>query len=240
MEDRFDVLAIGAHPDDVEAMMGGTVIKMTDDGLRVLIVDLSPGEPARHAAPGVRAEQALRAAECLGADRSTLSFQDRFIIDDIESRLTVARLIRLHRPRYVFTSLGSGIHPDHKAVTDIVTHAVFYARLPKWDQISGGDMLDGTEPHEIDRLFYGHCRMEPSWDRFDFAIDISDEIDRKMQALSIYDAVFSGDQRQLLERYGAEDRFVGSLLGVFAAEPFRARSPLLLDSPGMIRKVRFG
>jgi LmbE family N-acetylglucosaminyl deacetylase len=49
------------------------------------------------------------------------------------------------------------VHPDHAAVTDIVVHGVFYARLPKWDEVSGGDVLEGTGPHEIERLFFGHC-----------------------------------------------------------------------------------
>ena len=51
---------------------------------------------------------------------------------------------------------GAGVHPDHAAVTDIVVDGVFYARLPKWDEIVGGDVLAGTEPHEIERLFFAH------------------------------------------------------------------------------------
>jgi len=83
----------------------------------------------------------------------------------------------------VFTTAGAGIHPDHKAVTEIVTNGVFYARLPKWNEIAGGECLNDTEPHEIQRLFFGHCRMEPTWDRFDFAVDVSDVYDLKVSAL---------------------------------------------------------
>jgi LmbE family N-acetylglucosaminyl deacetylase len=155
-------------------------------------------------------------------------------------RIAVAELIRRHRPRFVFTSEGCGVHPDHKAVTDIVTNAVFYARLPKWEEVVGGELLVDTEPHEIDRLFFGHCRMEAPWERFDFGVDVTVTYERKLAALAAYESVFSGDQLELLERYGAEDRYVGSLLGVRYAEAFKARSPILLDDPTVIGRVRFG
>jgi len=240
MPESYDVLAIGAHPDDMEVIMGGTVAKLVDRGLRVLLVDLSAGEPARHAPPGVRGEQAAAAAEILGADRRTLGFQDRLLRDTEECRLKVAELIRAHRPRFVFTSEGCGVHPDHKAVTEIVTNAAFYARLPKWSQVPGATSLADTEPHEIGRLFFGHCRMERAWEGFDFAVDVSEQYDRKLRALAAYEAVFSGDQAELLDRYGAEDRYVGGLLAVRYAEAFKARSPVLLDDPTVIRPVRFG
>ena len=237
---RYDVLAIGAHPDDIEVIMGGTIAKSVSKGFTALLVDLCPGEPARHAPAGVRGQQAARAAELLGADRITLGFQDRMIRDTPECRLAVAKLIREHRPRFVFTSEGSGVHPDHKAVTDIVANAVFYARLPKWDEVPGGDALAGTVPHEIERLFYGHCRMECPWERFDFAVDVSEFYEQKVAALALYESVFSGDQAELLDRYSAEDRYIGSLVGVRYAEAFKARSPLLLDDPSVVAPVRFG
>lgn len=236
----YDVIGVAAHPDDLEVVMGGTAARMVDDGLRVLFVDLSAGEPARHAPRGVRGEQAARAAGILGVDRVVLDFQDRLITDSVEARLVVARLIRRHRPRLVFTTAGHGVHPDHKAATDITVNAVFYARLPKWEEVPGAESLGGTEPHEIERLFFGHCRMEAPWERFDFAIDVTRVHDRKLAALACYESVFSGDQAELLDRYGAEDRFTGSLVGVRYAEAFKARSPLLIDLPTVIRRVRFG
>ena len=236
----FDVLAFGAHPDDLEVVMGGTIVKLVRKGLSVLFVDLCEGEPARHAARGERHAQAMKAAEILGVERTTLTLQDRLISDTVEARLQVARLLREHRPSMVFTTLGAGVHPDHKAVTDIVSHGVFYARLPKWNEVAGGEQLQGTEPHEIDRLFYGHCRMEPAWDRFDFAVDVSDVYELKMAAIRVYESVFSGDQASLVDKYNAEDRYVGSLGGVQYAEAFRARSPLLVEGPEIFREARFG
>jgi N-acetylglucosamine malate deacetylase 1 len=237
---KYDVVAFGAHPDDLEAVMGGTAVKLVRKGLSVLFVDLCDGEPARHAARGERHAQAIKAAEILGVERATLTLQDRLITDTVEARLQVARVLRNHRPRIVITTVGSGVHPDHKAVTELVTHGVFYARLPKWDEVTGGECLKGTDPHEIDRLFFGHCRMEPAWNRFDFAVDVSDVYNLKMAALRVYESVFSGAQATLLDKYNAEDRYVGSLVGVPYAEAFRSRSPLLVDDPEVFLKTRFG
>lgn len=236
----YDVVAFGAHPDDLEVAIGGTVVKLVRKGLSVLFVDLSQGEPSRHAARGERHAQAVEAAQTLGVERIILTLQDRLIVDTIEPRLEVARLLRKHRPRIVFATAGAGVHPDHKAITDIVIHGVFYARLPKWDELAVGERLKDTDPHEIDRLFFGHCRMEPAWDRFDFAVDVSEVYDVKMASIRAYESVFSGDQASLLDKYQAEDRYVGSLVGVPYAEAFRSRSPLLVADPEVFLKARFG
>jgi N-acetylglucosamine malate deacetylase 1 len=240
LKPTFDVIAFGAHPDDLEAVLGGTTVKLVRRGCSVLFVDLCDGEPARHAAWGERHKQAVKAAEILGVERTTLTLQDRLISDSVGARLQVARLLRGYRPQMVFTTAGQGIHPDHKAITEIVTNGVFYARLPKWDEIAGGECLKDTEPHEIQRFFFGHCRMEPAWDRFDFAVDVSDVYDLKMAALRVYESVFSGNQATLLDKYDAEDRYVGSLTGVQYAEAFRSRSPLLVAGPEVFLRTQFG
>ena len=241
MNQRFDVLAFGAHPDDMEVAMGGTIAQLSDRGLATLFVDLCDGEPTRHAGRGVRQDQAAEAARILGVSRLTLAFADRLIQDTIDARLQVARLLRVHRPRYVFATKGSGVHPDHRAATDIVVNGVFYARLPKWDEVNGASAtLAGTEPHEIDRLFFARCRMEPAWSSFDFIVDISDSYERKRAAIAAYTSVFQGDQTRLVERYAAEDQYYGSLVGVRYAEPFQARSPLLVGDPTAFAKVPFG
>ena len=240
MAGRYDALAFGAHPDDLEAVLGGTAAKLVARGRSVLFVDLCDGEPTRYGDRGQRAQQANSAAAILGVDRFTLPFRDRLIRDTTEARLGVARLIRQHKPRLVFTTAGSGVHPDHQAVTDIVVNGVFYARLPKWDAIAEGEALADTEPHEIERLFFGHCRMEPAWPAFDFAVDVTPVYQRKLEALTAYESVFSGSQADLLDKYTTEDRYVGSLVGVRYAEAFKARSPLLVADPEAFAPSRFG
>ena len=128
--ERYDVLAFGAHPDDLEVVLGGTAAKLLRSGLTVMFVDLCDGEPARHAVRGVRQRQADQAATILGVRRATLSLRDRFIRDSSEARLAVARLIRLHKPRLVFTTAGARVHPDHAAVTDIVVNGATFSAHP--------------------------------------------------------------------------------------------------------------
>lgn len=237
---HYDVLAFAAHPDDLEAVMGGTAAKLAAKGRSILFVDLCDGEPTRYGNPGERTEQALAAAAILGVDRLTLALHDRLIRDTSDARLEVARLVRRYKPRLVFTTAGSGVHPDHQAVTDIVVNGVFYARLPKWEAVAEGEILAGTDPHEIERLFFGHCRMESAWPSFDFAVDVTAVYPRKLQALTAYESVFSGSQADLLDKYTAEDRYVGSLVGVRYAEAFKARSPLLVADPETFVPSRFG
>jgi N-acetylglucosamine malate deacetylase 1 len=235
-----DVIAFGAHPDDLEVSMGGTASKLVAAGLRVLFVDLTDGEPARYAPAGIRRENAARAAGILGVDRLILDERDRLLQDSVALRLTVARLIRTHRPSLVFGTQGDGVHPDHSALTDIVVNGVFYARLPNWERVDGGELLAGTDSHQIDRLFFARCRMERAWTHFDFAVDVSNVYEQKLAAIASYESVFQGEQASLVERYRAEDQYVGSLVGVRFAEPFKARTPLLVDTPMAFSKVSFG
>ena len=236
----YDVMAIAAHPDDIEVAMGGATAKLSARGYRILIVDLCDGEPTRHAASGVRSKQAKKAARILGVDRLTMDMQDRLIEDSVDSRLQIAHLIRQHQPRWVFTTTQCGVHPDHKSVTGIAEGGVYYARLPNWDRVPGGERLAETDPWEIHRLFYYYCRMEPIWSRFDFAIDVSEVYEKKQQAMAVYEAVFSGKQAQMLDRVEAEDRHYGSMVDVEYAEIFQCRSPLLVDDLDVIGKTRFG
>ncbi len=230
----YDLLIVAAHPDDAEVQMGGTLAKMTRSGRRALIVDLCDGEPADFAPAGVRREQALRAAALLGADRVFLNRQDRFITDDIPTRLEVARLIREHRPKMVFGTTGACIHPDHAAIDPLVTAAVFYARLKNWDRVAGGEMLAETGAWEVQRLFFPHCKMEPSWGEFAFAVDVSDTYAVKKTALAEYGSIFKIESRdQLLELYEAEDAHMGRLFGVGYAEVYKSQSPLLVDDPAV-------
>jgi len=228
----YDLLIIAAHPDDAEVQMGGTIAKLHQSGHQVLIVDLCDGEPADYGAPGTRREQALCAARILGADRVFLNRQDRLITDDIPTRLTLARLVRQHRPKMVFGTTGACIHPDHAAVSPLVTAAVFYARLKNWDRVPGGEMLAGTEPWEIERLFFPHCKMEPSWGDYAFAVNVSETYALKKKALAEYASIFTVDTGdQLLELYEAEDAHMGRVFGVAYAEVFKSHSPLLVTDP---------
>ena len=138
----------------------------------------------------------------------------------------------LHRPRTVYATTGATVHPDHMAASENVKAAVFLARLDKWEEVSGGAALAETAAWAVDRLFFPHCKMEPPWAEFAFAVDVSAVYDRKRAALREYRSIFAPEDR-LLALYEAEDQYIGRLLGVAYAEPFRSHSPLLVHDPGI-------
>jgi N-acetylglucosamine malate deacetylase 1 len=96
--EHFDAIAFGAHPDDLEAVMGGTAAKLAAKGRSILFVDLCDGEPTRHGRPGDRDQQARKAASILGVHRQTLRLRDRLISDTPDARLAVAKIIGTHTP----------------------------------------------------------------------------------------------------------------------------------------------
>lgn len=229
---QLNFLVVSAHPDDAEVQMGGTVVKLVRKGLAGAFLDLCDGEPSDFDDPGERQGQAKRAAEILGVERIMLGYQDRFIQDTIETRLEVARVIRERRPRLVFSTADACVHPDHAAMESIARAAVFYARLKHWDRVTGGEVLAESEPWEVDRLFFPHCKMEPAWGEFGFAVDVSETYHLKQQALAEYRSIFQVDEGdRLLELYEAEDALIGRMLGVKYAEAFRSHSPLIVTDP---------
>ncbi len=231
---NYDALVIAAHPDDAEVQMGGTLAKLARRGQRVLLIDLTDGEPTEFADPGVRARQAAEAARILGVERMTLPHRDRLLVDEPGIRLEVARLIREHRPRSVFGTGEACVHPDHAAAASITRAAVFLAQLGQWDRVVGGELLANQSPWALDRLFFPHCKMEPAWSEIAFAVDVSEVYDVKREALAAYGSIFKPTDDRLLTLYEAEDAYFGRLLGVAYAEPFRSASPLLLDDPAVI------
>lgn len=236
----YDALAVAAHPDDAETQMGGTLAHLTDQGQRILIVDLTDGEPTEFAEPGRRAEQAAEAARILGVERLSLGLQDRLLVDATAVRLEVARLIRLHQPRWVYGIGDACVHPDHAAAVGLTRAAVFLARLGQWERVPGGERLTGQEPWAVERLFFPHCKMEPAWAEFAFAVDVSATYERKRRALAAYQSIFQAKGDRLLALYEAEDQYYGRLLGVTYAEIFRSAAPLLVDDPTVFRPALHG
>jgi LmbE family N-acetylglucosaminyl deacetylase len=137
LPEPLDVIAVGAHPDDVEIGCGGTLALLAARGARVGIVDLTDGEPTpRSSGPAERLAEAAAAAKLLGiAHRETLDFPNRRLFDGFEVRVALAKVFRRWRPRLV---LGLGdrtpmASPDHAQAVAITEAAVFYSRLTKWD-----------------------------------------------------------------------------------------------------------
>ena len=237
---NYDALVISAHPDDAESQMGGTLAKLSKKGQRLLLIDLTDGEPTEFAEHGVRAQQADEAARILGVERLSLDLQDRFVTDTTETRLKLAMLIREHRPRWIYSTGEACVHPDHAAIVGLVRAAILLSRLGQWDRVPGGELLAKQEPWVVERLFFPHCKMEPPWIAFAFAVDVSNVYALKRQALAAYQSIFRAKDDRLLALYEAEDQYYGRQLGVAYAEIFRSAAPLLVEDPTVFYPVSQG
>ena len=151
LPEPLDVIAVGAHPDDVEIGCGGTLALLAAQGHRVGIVDLTDGEPTpRSSGPDERLAEAAAAARVLGVvQRENLDFPNRRLFDSFEVRVALAKVFRRWRPRLVLglgdkTPLAS---PDHAKTVAITEAAVFYSRLTKWD-----DTFDHLPVHTVPQL----------------------------------------------------------------------------------------
>ena len=171
---QLDVIAVGAHPDDVEIACGGTLAALVDAGFKVGIIDLTDGEPTPLSpGPDVRLAEAKAAGEALGVHlRTLLHLPNRRLFDSFEARVKLAIEFRKHRPRLVIglgdkTPMAS---PDHWQAMQITDAAVFYSRLTKWD-----DQFDNLTPHIIVRQLY--CMLgQPLGERARIRADTSSSI----------------------------------------------------------------
>lgn len=211
-----DVMCIGAHPDDVEIGMGGTVAALARDGADVVIVDLTDGEPTPFGTHERRIAEAAAAARILGCRRVTLDLPNRLLTDDADARTALAEVVRAERPAVMFVPYPEDAHPDHLAAARIAEAARFYAKLTKTSMRG-----EPFYPVRVYRYMAVHLRLvrEPS-----FFADISGTLDVKLRALEAYTSQFVDNEANAgviaqVERTG---RAYGDSARVEAAEPFFA------------------
>ncbi|MDZ4178959.1 MAG: bacillithiol biosynthesis deacetylase BshB1 [Coriobacteriia bacterium] len=213
-------VCIGAHPDDVEIGMGGTVAAMAADGWNVTILDLTDGEPTPRGTHETRMAEAARAADTLGVTRITLDLPNRCLFDTIEARTLVAEVLRELRPDRVFAPFAVDAHPDHVAASAIADGARFWAKLTKTD-MKGEPFF----PPRLYRYMAVHLRLvrEPA-----FVFDISEQLATKLEALRCYDSQFGSDtlNHGLIEEVSATARTWGRHIGAGAGEPFFTLEPI--------------
>lgn len=134
MTERLDVLAFGAHPDDVELGCGGTMLRLADAGLRLGVVDLTAGERGSRGTAETRAAEAAKASAMMGlAVRETLSFPDTELEPSLDVRRAVVAALRRHRPRIVLAPLPRDLHPDHAAAGRAVADAIYPSGMRNFD-----------------------------------------------------------------------------------------------------------
>ena len=216
----MNILVVGAHPDDQELGMGGTIARLAADGHRVHLLDMTNGEPTPHGTPEIRARESARAAEILGVTRECLGLPNREVVHSVEARHAVAGVIRRHAVEVVFTAYPIDAHPDHVATTRIVEDARFDSKLTKTD-------LPG-EPIYPKWLFHywcTHLRIVPDPS---FLIDTTGFAERKREAILAYESQFVRPERnrRVPDWIDSAGVFFGSRIGTTSAEPFFSREPL--------------
>ncbi len=232
-----DVLAIGAHPDDVELACGGTLAKLATAGRRVGIVHLTRGEAGTRGTPDERAREAAAAGAALGAaEVEILDFGDGALRTGAAEEDVLIALLRSLRPELVLGPPPADRHPDHRRAHRLVEAACFYSGLAKRGM---------GEPHRPRAVFQymQHDSFEP-----DFVVDVTASWDRKMAALECYESqlhvrdrssesgpnpepgtkVSSPAYRRAVE---GRARHFGLLVGAELGEPFASRLPLAVEDP---------
>ena len=224
----LDVLAIAAHPDDVEQTCGGTLIRMAEAGYRTGVLDLTAGDMGTRGTPELRIEEA-NAAGCrmLLKWRGNLRWPDARLENTVTARMSLAGEIRNLRPRVVILPYWQARHPDHYRACEIGFEACFLAGLKKLDE--------QTPPHRPHKILYSslYADVTPS-----FVVDISAQFERRMEALfayrSQYGEVGEGaelfpQQPEIRERLAAIARFYGNLIGAKYGEPFVIKETMRVD-----------
>jgi len=225
-----DLLAIAAHRDDVELTCGGTLIKAARQGYRTAILDLTQGEMGTRGSAELRAQEASHAAEALGVTaRENLGLPDAGIENTPTVRAQLARVIRRFAPAVVIAPAQQGRHPDHHVTAQLVRDAAFVAGLAR---------LDPDTPRHRPRKIVHALAYRQDFVRPSFLVDISDEFERKLEAIRCYGSQFD-EVRQAGEVYptGAplydvireQAAYYGSLIRTRYAEPFLTTEMVRID-----------
>lgn len=182
---KLDILAFGAHPDDVELGCGGTIAMQIAKGSSVGIVDLTMGQLGTRGTTEVRMKEADASASVLGvAVRENLKMEDGFFVNDALHREKVIQMIRKYRPRIVLANAVSDRHPDHGKGADLLYEACFYSGLRKIETALDGEKQEAWRP-ELVMHYNQDYYHEPS-----VVIDISDYFETKLEAIMCFSSQF--------------------------------------------------
>lgn len=222
---KLDILAFGAHPDDVEISIGGTMALQASLGYACGIVDLTKGDLGTRGTPEIRETEANAAAQILKVKvRENLGFRDGFFLNDEKHQLEVIKMIRKYRPQIVLANAPTDRHPDHGKGGELVKVASFLAGLRKIETELDGEKQEAYRPALV--LHYIQFQnLTP-----DFILDIGEHIETKMKAIEAYRSQFydpnSKEPATVISsknftdsiRYRSQD--MGRLIGVEHGEGF--------------------
>ena len=226
-----DVLALSAHPDDIELTCGGTLARLRASGYRFGIVDLTGGEMGTRGTAEVRAAEAKKAAEILGAEfRETLDLGDGGLRRGREEELAIIEVVRREKPRLLFAPFPDDRHPDHRRAGQVVTDAAFYAGLRKLETEHPAHRPQQT-------LYFSTFLPHPP----QFVVDVTPYIEIRRAAMRAFESQFHNpasaepqtviSQQDVLAWVEARSREPGALIGVPFGEGFRSLRPPRIDDP---------
>ncbi|MCX8525745.1 bacillithiol biosynthesis deacetylase BshB1 [Chryseobacterium formosus] len=232
---KTDILAFGAHPDDVELGCGGTIAKLISEGKTCVIVDLTKGELGTRGTDVTRKEEATESAKILGvAARENLGLKDGFLVNSEEYQMEIVKMIRKYRPEIVLANAIDDRHPDHAKAAKLVSDACFLSGLRKIETTIDGEIQEVWRPKQIFHYIQWK-NVEP-----EFVIDISEHLEKKLEACmafktQFYDPKSTEPETPITSKdfyesltYRAQD--LGRLSGVAYAEGFTTEKLLALKN----------
>ncbi|MDD7887805.1 bacillithiol biosynthesis deacetylase BshB1 [Flavivirga sp. 57AJ16] len=232
---KLDILAIGAHPDDVELGCGGTIAKEVANGKKVGIIDLTRGELGTRGTAETRAIEANNAAKILGVvARVNLGFADGFFVNDKEHQLEIIKMIRRYQPDIVLCNAIDDRHIDHGKGSKLVSDACFLSGLIKIETNDGEKAQSPWRPKQVYHYIQWK-NLEP-----DLVVDVSGFMDKKKASVYAYKTQFYDRSSKEPETpissknftdsiiYRARD--LGRLVGVEHAEGFTVERHMVVDS----------
>lgn len=232
---KVDILAIGAHPDDVELGCGGTIAKMISEGKTVAIIDLTKGELGTRGTDKTRKQEAADAAKILGISaRENLEMKDGFLQNSEEYQMRIVKMIRKYQPEIVLANATDDRHPDHGKAAKLVSDACFLSGLKKIETALDGKNQEFWRPKHVFH-FIQWKEIEP-----DFVIDISDFMEKKIEACMAYKTQFYNPEskepvtpiatKDFLESLTYRAQNLGRLSGCTYAEGFTAEKMIALKN----------
>jgi bacillithiol biosynthesis deacetylase BshB1 len=237
---KLDILAFGAHPDDVELGCSGTILKEVSLGKTVGIVDLTRGELGTRGSVAIRNQEASDAAKILGASvRENLDMRDGFFVNDESHQLEVIKRIRKYQPDIVLCNAIDDRHIDHGKGSKLVSDACFLSGLMRIETVHEGVVQKAWRP----KLVYHYIQ----WKNIvpDFVVDITGFSDKKIEAILAYRSQFYDpnsnepespiSSKNFLESLDYRSRDLGRLTGVEHAEGFTVERYLAVNSLGDLK-----
>ena len=224
-----DVLAVSAHPDDLELTCGGTLARLAAGGRKFGVVDLTRGEMGTRGSAEQRKEEARRAAEILGASfRRTLDFGDGGLRTGRAEELVLIEEIRRARPRLLLAPFPEDRHPDHARAGRLAADAAYYAGLRK--------IATASPAHRPQQVLFFSAMYEQ---RPDFVVDVSATHETKMRAIRAFASQFHDPSSSAPQTMLSQETFLafvegrarnaGGLIGVAFGEGFRSMRPPRID-----------